>query len=304
MNTAAQPATTGQLALATQPGTVRAVMSHDRMQLARELAKSRQIPPSLQNSPGDVYMVMEVCDHFGLLFPLAVWEVSVIKGRVMFGGKLCAAMLNNSGKLAERLTYEYSGEGDERTCKVSARLASEATPRSVEVVLKKVRTPNNENWIRDPDQQLAYSGSRKWGRLHLPEVLLGATFMGEDLIDITPANDGPSIEVRMPDTMAELRHEHATTHAANENQAVDTADTPTETAKPFPIRRIGDDWSAWATSLMAYIRAASDIDVINEWTLVNADELAALQRYDAGKHRRLIDMINHQIAIRREANDT
>jgi len=72
---------------------------------------------------------------------------------------------------------------------------------------------------------------------------------------------------------------------------------------PFEIAREDDSvstWSSWATLLMGYIRAAPDVDTINEWTLRNADHLAELQKQDPGKHERLNSMIQHQIAIRVE----
>lgn len=281
-----------------------------RLQLARELAKSRNIPAGFQNSPADIYMLLEVCEYSNLLFPLAVWECSLIRGRVMFGGKLCAAMLHNSGRLAERLSYTWTGEGEHLTVTVRARLHGESEPRMVDAVLKNARTPNNENWTKDPRQQLAYFGARKWGRLHLPEVLLGAVFDGET-IDVTPhviepraitptmSQDQRSamVDAQTQDNMAQTTARNTEPKQQNDELVphVIPLDTQLDAAAA---------WSHWATELMAFIRAAPDADTINNWTTENFDHLANLQKYDSTKSAKLIDMINHQIELKSAAETT
>jgi hypothetical protein len=76
--------------------------------------------------------------------------------------------------------------------------------------------------------------------------------------------------------------------------------------KPFAIPRDSDhaaDWSAWGQTLMSFIRAAPDADAVNNWTTANADDIAVLQNHDTAKYRRLMDMIDHQIAMRSEQQE-
>lgn len=268
------------------------------MMLAQQLSNARCIPSAFQKSPADVFMVMTVCARYGFDFLPTIWECSIIKGRLFFSGKMVAAMLNASGYLAERLNYEYTGSGDDLTVVVSARISGETTPRSVTVPIKSVRT-ENENWKRNPEQQIAYAGGRIWGRRHLPEVLLGMMFEGET-IDITPTVVQRDVQINT-DALAE--------RSANEN-TTDTGPQPTgesfaerEKVEPFAVERKGDDvshWSAWAQTLMAYVRAAPDANTISQWIAENASTLSALERYDSGKFTRLRDMIQHQIAMRGE----
>jgi len=63
-------------------------------------------------------------------------------------------------------------------------------------------------------------------------------------------------------------------------------------------------WSEWAKTLIAFVRAAPDVETINAWTNANAERLSKLQAYDAEKHKRLTDMINRQIEIRGEGNES
>lgn len=280
------------------------------MALAKDLANARLIPTHFQKSPADCWLVMAFCRNRGLDFFMVAPECNVVKGRLFFSGKLTQALLNTSGYLAERIDFEYEGTGDDLAVIVSGRLTSEPTPRTVRVELKKVRT-ENEMWRKQPEQQLAYSGARIWGRRHLPEVLMGLMFEG-DVIDVTPTEirTHPAMSQDQRSTAIEQRDTNDVRHVPKvEQDAVPSMDMPSpaesENTIPHALALItgageAESWSAWAVRLMAYIRYAPSIDAINEWTTVNAGSLAKLKEYDGTKHQRLIEMIQHQIALRNE----
>lgn len=140
--------------------------------LAEMMSKGKLVPEHLRASPGDCLMVIEQAMRWNMS-PFAVAQcTSVIQGKLMFEGKLVAAAVQSSGILSSRLHYEYAGDGDARKITVSAVMAGESEPRSIEVRLKDVKTSNGM-WTKQPDQQLAYSGTRAWARRYAPEVMLG-----------------------------------------------------------------------------------------------------------------------------------
>lgn len=140
--------------------------------LAEMMSKGKLVPTHLQSSPGDCLMVIEQAARWGMS-PFAVAQcTSVIQGKLMFEGKLVAAALHTSGALSTRLDYQYFGEGADRKITVSAILAGETKPRSIDVKLADAKT-NNGMWTKQPDQQLAYHGARVWARRYAPEVMLG-----------------------------------------------------------------------------------------------------------------------------------
>lgn len=144
----------------------------DAMRLADMMATAKLVPVGLQKSPADCLMVIQQAVRWQM-DPFAVaQECSVIQGKLMHSGKLVAAVVNARGKLAERLRFDYEGVGDNRTIKVSGRMEGETSPREVTVKLKDART-NNAMWVKQPDQQLMYHGSRVWARRHTPELMLG-----------------------------------------------------------------------------------------------------------------------------------
>lgn len=159
--------TGGSMALGLMPANLR-----EAMDLATMMSKGKLVPEALRNSPADCLLVIEQAMRWSMS-PFAVaQEVSVISGKLMHSGKIVAAAVQSSGLLQRRLQYEYSGEGDTREVRVIGTLRGETEPRDVTVKIKDVRT-SNQQWTKQPDQQLAYSGSRVWGRRHTPEVMLG-----------------------------------------------------------------------------------------------------------------------------------
>jgi hypothetical protein len=144
----------------------------EAMQLAEMMARSKLVPKDLQKSASDCLMVIMQAVRWDM-DPFAVaQECSVIQGKLMHSGKLVAAVVNARGNLSQRLSYQYTGHGDDRTISVRGTMAGESTPREVSVILRNAKT-SNSMWIKQPDQQLMYHGARVWARRHTPELMLG-----------------------------------------------------------------------------------------------------------------------------------
>lgn len=159
------------------------------MRLADLMCKTELVPVHLQEKPANCLMVIEVSMRWGMS-PFAVAQcTSVIQGKMMYEGKLVAAVVNSRGELSKRLRYVYDGKGIDRTCTVIGTLRGEEEPREVAVTFGLVRT-TNKCWDSQPDQQLAYHGARVWARRHLPEVMLGVYSPEEPFdveVDIEPS---------------------------------------------------------------------------------------------------------------------
>jgi hypothetical protein len=144
----------------------------EAIKLAEMMASAKLVPAALQKSPADCLMVIQQAMRWDM-DPFAVaQECSVIQGKLMYSGKLVAAVVNARGNLTQRLSFEYRGQGDDRTIIVNGQLQGEPQPRTVEVILKNAKTVN-AMWLKQPDQQLMYHGCRVWARRHMPELMLG-----------------------------------------------------------------------------------------------------------------------------------
>lgn len=253
----------------------------ERMVLCRELATARLVPPAFQKSPADLFLVMNTCERFGFDLFLTIGECFVTQGKVGFSGKMAAAMINASGRLAERLSYTYTGEGDDRTITVSGRLHGESEPRTVEVRLGNVKTTNAQ-WTRQPDQQLGYSGARTWGRRHLSEVMLGMNFDDEvtDMVDVTPAT--PRVVI------------------STQNLSTSTVAEPPEQEheEPFKLPHPESDehWRTWAQMFIAYVRASHSLAEVERWLQYNEATLLNMRETEPKMHRMLENAIEQQRA--------
>lgn len=109
------------------------------------------------------------------------------------------AMIMGSGALDEPLDYIFEGEGQDRKVTVVGRLRGTSRDRSITTnTLANIKPQNSPNWKNEPDQQLAYYGSRLWIRRHAPHVLMGVYDREEvesipgGFVNVTPEKADPS----------------------------------------------------------------------------------------------------------------
>lgn len=112
--------------------------------------------------------------------PFAVAQcASVVHGRVCYEGKLIAAVIEQ--KLGIRLEFEWNDKpGDQLGITVRGTIRGEDKPREIKGTVGEWKTTAaGSPWIKQPRMQLAYRGSRDWGRLHSPSVMLGVYSIDE-----------------------------------------------------------------------------------------------------------------------------
>lgn len=145
----------------------------EAVRFAEMMAKSKMVPRHFQGKPEECLVIIEQAMRWEMS-PYAVIQcASMIHDRPMYEGKLVAAVVNARGPaygLQGRLHFDYSGEGDNRKIVVWGML--DGRKEVIDVTVRDAKT-SNEQWKKQPDQQLAYHGSRVWARRHMPELMLG-----------------------------------------------------------------------------------------------------------------------------------
>lgn len=173
----------------------------EAVQFAEIMAKGRMMPEHLRGNVGDALMVVEQAMRWNMS-PFAVAQATFnIKGKLLFAGTLVAAAVENSGAIIGYLNYSFEGDGQARSITVSATRRGESGPRSIVVRLADART-TNENWVKQPDQQLVYHGVRVWARRWTPSVLLGV-YSREEMEMPDHTIDGVVINDPVPDPVGE-----------------------------------------------------------------------------------------------------
>lgn len=123
------------------------------------------------------FQVAEQCMRWGISPFAGAQHASIIHGRLMWEGKLVAAMVAKS--VGIRLRYEYEGTGLDRKITVIGKFPDEVEERTVSGTVKDWKT---SQWgTGDFDQRQAYRGSREWARRHAPDAMLGILTNDEEL---------------------------------------------------------------------------------------------------------------------------
>jgi len=245
----------------------------EAMQLANMMASSKLVPAALRDSPADCLMVIQQAVRWQM-DPFAVaQECSVIQGKLMYGGKLVAAVVNSRGGLEERLSFDYAGTGETRTITVSGKVRGEKTARSVSVILRDART-NAAVWKTQPDQQLMYHGSRVWARRHVPELMLGVWSPEEFPAEAANSNQPAPVSETSPIAPVEIakppEHDPVTGEVGPRELPLPAGDTP--------WRRM----IAWGASYIAALNGAQTLTELDQWQRANYAHLDEVKK-DAPK---------------------
>lgn len=156
---------------------------------AQLMAKARSVLPGhLQNKPGECLAIVMLARDWNMNPYSVGMKTSIINNRLMFEGQLVNAIINNSRALAERLRYEFEGEGANRKCTATGRIRNEPETREVTVGMpgpgEATNSPLWKGSQEQKDQQLTYKAARVWARRHVPEVLLGVYTPEDDWKDV------------------------------------------------------------------------------------------------------------------------
>ena len=195
------------IAITSQPGatvgTAAAIFSPEGMnqlvRFAELMSQSKAtVPKHLEGKPADCLAVTMQAAQWGMN-PFAVAQKThVVNGTLGYEAQLVNAVVSSSSLLATRLNYRWSGDwsnvngktdkSPNLTVTVSAVLKGEAEPRELTISMAQAGVRNSPLWEQDPRQQLAYLCTKRWARLHAPDVLLGV-YTPDELQETAPRVD-------------------------------------------------------------------------------------------------------------------
>ena len=188
--------------------------------MAETMASARiTIPKHLAGSPGDCLAIVMQAAQWSMN-PFAVAQKThIVNGALGYEAQLVNAVVSSSALLKSRISYEWEGDwkgvngkidkSDDRAVIVSATLTGEVRPRTLRVSMAQVgEVRNSPLWVSDPRQQLAYLATKRWARLHAPDVMLGV-YTVDELQDVPERPMGPAevIAEASPATPAATRTE-------------------------------------------------------------------------------------------------
>jgi hypothetical protein len=297
-----------QLATVANPGVFNPTVFQQLVAISAQMAHTSLVPETLtkdktgpfpiEKIQANCFLVAEQAHRWGMS-PFAVAQAaSVVYGRLMWEGKLVAAVIEQNAGI--RLNYEYSGQGENRSVIVSGKFPDEDKPRTVEGSVANWKT---DQWKKhDYDQRLAYRGAREWARRHCPGVMLGVV-TDDEAKDFAMRDATPRVNVAEADIMpsfAKIEAAPAPAPTEKEPEAQQPAEKPAErpTAVVIAAENVQDSWLITLQGNVKQIVAIAANDAIGQ----RANELTGLQCYVALK-KRGDDFVLAAIELKEEGGD-
>lgn len=214
--------------------------------MAEAMAAARiTVPKHLAGSPGDCLAIVMQAAQWQMN-PFAVAQKThVVNGALGYEAQLVNAVVSASSLLASRIQYAFEGDwngcngkadkSDERAVVVSATLTGEHQPRTLRVSMAQVgEVRNSPLWVADPRQQLAYLATKRWARLHAPDVMLGV-YSVDELQDGVERPMGPAAVVDITPSASRTADVKAKLAARGSRQAIlDSSPPPQPQPQPEP----------------------------------------------------------------------
>jgi hypothetical protein len=181
-------------ALATTSGSVFSGIQafEDAQRIAKALASSTLIPPQFQGQQGfaNCLVALEIANRMRMSPFQVMQNLHIIHGRPSWSSQFIIAMINGCGRFSP-LRYEMSGQGDNLSCFcVATELSTDKELKGPTVTMamakkeKWVDKPGSK-WQTMPELMIRYRAAAFWGRLYVPELLVGIQ-AEEEVIDVQP----------------------------------------------------------------------------------------------------------------------
>jgi hypothetical protein len=180
--------------------------------IAKALSSSALVPKDYQGQAGlaNTLVAMEISGRMGLS-PLQVMQnLHIIHGRPSWSSQFIIAMVNGCGRFTP-LDFVIEGEGEQQQCYAVAtelRTGKDLKGPVVSIAMAKKEgwfSKNGSKWQTMPDLMLRYRAAAFWGRLYVPEFLVGIKTQ-EEVIDVEAQPVQPVKPVTIQDLNATISH--------------------------------------------------------------------------------------------------
>jgi hypothetical protein len=208
----------------SQDGVFTGIQQFENAQrIGKALASSALVPKEYQGQNGlaNTLVAMEIAGRMGLS-PLQVMQnLHVIHGRPSWSSQFIIAMVNGCGRFSP---LEFVLEGE--SCYAMAtdlKTGKELKGPVVSIEMAKKEGwygKTGSKWQTMPDLMLRYRAAAFWGRLYVPEFLVGIKTQ-EEVIDV----DSVEVEPVAAVTIKELNNTISTAQKVEETESVTQNDT-------------------------------------------------------------------------------
>ena len=171
----------------------------DAQRIAKALASSTLIPPQFQGQQGfaNCLVALEIANRMRMSPFQVMQNLHIIHGRPSWSSQFIIGLINGCGRFSP-LRYDVTGEGDSLACTcVATELASGNDLRGPTVTMAMAKkegwaTKSGSKWLSLSELMIRYRAAAFWGRLYIPELLVGIQTQ-EEVVDIEPVTVKPEL---------------------------------------------------------------------------------------------------------------
>lgn len=164
----------------------------DAQRIAKALASSTLIPPQFQGQQGfaNCLVALEIANRMRMSPFQVMQNLHIIHGRPSWSSQFIIGLINGCGRFSP-LRYEMSGTGESLACYcVATELSNGKDLKGPTVSMAMAKkegwsTKGGSKWQSMPELMIRYRAAAFWGRLYIPELLVGIQTQ-EEVVDIEP----------------------------------------------------------------------------------------------------------------------
>lgn len=183
--------------------------------VAKMLSASNLIPQAYQNNIQNTMIALEMANRIGATPLMVMQNLHVIQGKPSWSSAFIIAAINSCKKFAP-LRFVVKGQGDKMQC--FARAKDLTTGKMLNGVTVTMAMAKAEGWIDKagskwktmPELMIQYRAAAFFGRLYVPEIMMGM-LTAEEVQDIStrvPASNGEaSLSLEDIEELFELKKE-------------------------------------------------------------------------------------------------
>ena len=174
------------------------------MEMSTMLANSTIVPDTYRNRPENCFIAIDLASRMGVPVLTLMQNLFVIQGRPSFSGQAVASMIRSYPHF-RKVTLEYVGERGTASwgAYVTAERVSDGRLlKGTTVTLGMAKAEGwldkkGSKWLTMPEQMLAYRAYAFFGRVHVPELMMGLQ-TAEEVLDVQPVEQDELVEVVNP----------------------------------------------------------------------------------------------------------
>lgn len=165
------------------------------MEMAQMLSQSTIVPDAYRNRPENCFIALDMASRMGMSPIVIMQSLFVIQGRPSWSGQAIASMIRANPTL-RNVNLEYVGERGTASwgAYVTAERVSDGRVlKGTTVTLGMAKAEGwldkkGSKWLTMPEQMLAYRAYAFFGRVHVPELMMGLQ-TAEEVLDVQPIED-------------------------------------------------------------------------------------------------------------------